>query len=115
MVKFSKICYNQNMSNQKDKAAARKQAVKELLIGIGAASLGGFLTWVSYNSARPGGRYTIYTGIIVLGGLYAVHGLWRLIFPLGIRGNKNSTPESPATAEIEPDTAEDSEKSTKED
>lgn len=89
------------MSNSKDKTTARKKALKEFLIGAGVAAAGGIATAVSYNSARPGGTYTVYTGIIALGAVYAVIGLWGLIFPLGIRGNKKIDTKSaePAMAD----------------
>lgn len=70
------------------KKAARKKALKELLIGLGVAALGALISWGSYSSAKPGGRYTVYTGIIVLGVIYAGKGAWGLIFPFGLRGDK---------------------------
>lgn len=70
------------------KKAARKKALKELLIGLAVAVAGALISWGSYSSAKPGGRYTIYTGIIVLGVIYAGKGVWGLIFPFGIRGDK---------------------------
>lgn len=84
----AEICYNRPMSNNKDKVAGRKKALKEFLIGAAVAAVGGIATAVSYNSAKPGGSYTVYTGLIALGVVYAVIGLWGLIFPLGLRGNK---------------------------
>lgn len=77
-------------SNNQDKIAGRKKALKEFLIGVAVAIVGGIATAVSYNSAKPGGSYTVYTGLIALGIVYAAIGLWRLAFPLGLRGNKKS-------------------------
>lgn len=77
------------MSNvSKYKKDARKKALKELLIGLAVAAVGGFVSWASYSSAKPGGSYTVYTGIIVLGIFYAGKGIWDLIFPFGIKGDK---------------------------
>ena len=91
------------MSNNSNKAAGRKKALKEFLIGAAIAAAGGIATAVSYNSARPGGTYTVYTGLIALGVVYAVIGLWGLIFPLGIRGDKKIDNKAAEPAVVEKD------------
>ncbi len=97
----TEICYNRPMSNNKDKVAGRKKALKEFLIGAAVAAVGGIATAVSYNSAKPGGSYTVYTGLIALGIVYAVIGLWGLIFPLGLRGNKKPSDKAAEPAVVE--------------
>lgn len=64
-----------------DKASVRKRGVIELLIGIAIAAAGGIFTAISYNTARPGERYTVYTGIIAIGIVYAFKGLFDIAFP----------------------------------
>lgn len=90
------------MSNS-NKTAGRKKALKEFLIGAAVAAVGGIATAVSYNSARPGGTYTVYTGLIALGAVYAVIGLWGIIFPLGIRGDKKINNKSAEPAVVDKD------------
>lgn len=84
------------MSNNA-KTEGRKKALKEFLIGAGVAIAGGVITAISYNNAKPGESYTVYTGIIALGVVYAVHGLYKMAFPLGLKKSKNA--EEPAVAE----------------
>ncbi len=87
-----------------DKASVRKRSIKELIIGAAVAAAGGLATFASYNSARPGGSYTVYTGIIALGIVYAVKGLIGVIMP-GIylkNQSKNQPADQPeAVAEAE--------------
>ncbi len=78
------------MSTVEDKAFARKRAIKEFLIGAAVAIAGGAMTYFSYENARPGESYTIFTGLIVLGVIYAVKGLYGIILPLGIKGLRNN-------------------------
>ncbi len=97
------------MSKLTNQATSRKEALKEFLIGLAVAAAGGLMTGISYNSARPGGTYTVFTGLIALGAIYGLHGLWRLIFPSGIKGalgkqksqsvEANSVKETAAKAE----------------
>ena len=79
------------MTNNNDKAEGRKKALKEFLIGAGVAAAGGIITYISYSTAKPGERYTIFTGVIALGVVYAVHGLYRMAFPLGLKKSDKST------------------------
>lgn len=60
---------------------ARKKGLVNLLVGAGIAALGGILSFVSYNNAKPGESYTIYTGIIVIGIIDAICGIYYLIRP----------------------------------
>ena len=64
-----------------DKASVRKRGIIELLIGVAIAAAGGIFTAISYNAARPGERYTVYTGIIAIGIVYAFKGLYDVAFP----------------------------------
>jgi len=64
-----------------DKSSVRKRGIKELIAGVAIAAVGGVATAVSYNTARPGETYTVYTGIIALGIVYAAIGLWHVAFP----------------------------------
>lgn len=84
------------MDKNNDKATARKKAVKEFAIGLAAAALGAGISFASYSSAKPGGTYTVYTGVIVLGVVYACKGLFGLVFPMGLKKSKE---EQPAVAE----------------
>lgn len=61
--------------------SARKKGITNLLVGLGIAALGGILSLVSYNTAKPGERYTIYTGFIAVGVVDAIIGLYYLINP----------------------------------
>lgn len=60
---------------------ARKRGIKNLIIGLAIAAVGGIISLISYNNARPGERYTIYTGIIAIGIVDACVGLYYLINP----------------------------------
>lgn len=86
------------MDKNNDKTAARKKAVKEFAIGLAAAALGAGISIISYNTARPGETYTVYTGIIVLGVVYACKGAFGLIFPLGLKKSKDEAVK-PAVAD----------------
>ncbi len=89
-----------------NKTNNRKKALKEFLIGAGFAALGGIATFASYNSARPGGTYTVYTGIIVLGAVYAIKGLFGLIFPNAFKKKSaGNNPKASAEALEEADEA----------
>ena len=88
------------------KAEGRKKALKEFLIGAGVAAAGGIISLISYNTAKPGETYTVYTGIIALGAVYAIHGLYRMAFPTGL---KKSDKSASAEAVIEEKAAEDDE------
>ena len=61
--------------------AARKKGLTNLGIGLAIAAAGGLLTLFSYQSARPGEKYTVYTGLIVIGIIDAICGLYQLINP----------------------------------
>lgn len=76
------------MDKNQEKSVARKKAVKEFAIGLAAAAAGAGISFVSYNSARPGGTYTVYTGIIAIGVIYACKGLFGMVFPLGLKKSK---------------------------
>lgn len=60
---------------------ARKKGLTNLGIGLAIAAVGAIISLISYNSARPGERYTIYTGIIVIGIIDAICGIYYLINP----------------------------------
>ena len=76
--------------SSKDKASVRKRGIKELIGGIVVAGAGGLATMASYNIAKPGESYTVYTGIIALGVIYAFKGLYDIAFPSGFgKSNKN--------------------------
>lgn len=92
------MCYNHSMSNSKDnsEASVRKRGIKELLSGAGIAIVGGVATYLSYSTARPGGSYTVYTGIIAIGVIYAFKGLYDIAFPAGL-GKKKNTSDNPIT------------------
>ncbi len=78
------------MDKNQEKTAARKKAIKEFAIGLAAAALGAGVSIASYNSARPGGTYTVYTGVIALGVVYACKGLFGIIFPMGLKKSKKA-------------------------
>lgn len=61
--------------------AGRKKGLINLGIGIAIAAVGGLISYASYANAKPGETYTVYTGIIVVGIIDAVCGLYYLINP----------------------------------
>lgn len=86
-----------------DKNVARKRALKEFAIGAAVAAVGGIISVISYNTAASnprGGTYTVYYGLIVVGAVYAIKGLYGLIFPLGLKGD-NNTPTTTAPKDAE--------------
>lgn len=64
---------------RQEAASARKTAIGYLAGGIVIAIVGCVLTYLSYESASPGGRYYICTGLILLGIYMAIRGLIQLI------------------------------------
>ncbi len=83
-----KMRYNTGMNKTNDKSSARKRALKELLLGAAVAIAGAVMTYASYEGARAGESYTIYTGLIVVGAIYALKGLYGVILPFGLKGLK---------------------------
>lgn len=79
------------MEKNQVKTAARKKAAKEFIIGLAVAILGAGISFASYSTARAGETYTVYTGIIVLGAIYACKGLFGLVFPMGLKKSKEAT------------------------
>ena len=59
----------------------RKKGLINLGIGLAIAAVGALISFISYNNAKPGETYTVYTGIIVIGIIDAVCGLYYLINP----------------------------------
>lgn len=98
-----------------DKTTARKRALKEFAIGVVAAAVASTVSIISYTNAASnpsGGTYTVYYGFIAFGVVYAIKGLYGLIFPMGIK-DKNNTPTSTAPkdaqAVVEAEVSEDDE------
>lgn len=90
------------MSKEVSKAKARKNGIIEFAVGAGVAALGGIMSYVSYNNAGPGETYTVYTGFIALGIVYAVKGLIDIAFPNAFKKNKKAEEEpEKATADAE--------------
>ncbi len=88
-----------------DKASVRKRGIKEILGGVAITAVGGIMTAASYNAAKPGQSYTVYTGIIALGIVYAFKGIFDVVFPAGLgKGKKESAADEKkveATAEAD--------------
>lgn len=66
------------------KADLKKRAIKEFVLGAVVAGAAGAISYASYDAAASsatGGTYTVYTGAIALGAVYAVKGLFTLLFP----------------------------------
>ena len=61
--------------------AGRKKGILNLALGAAIALVGAGMSYASYSNARPGERYTIYTGLIVIGVIDAICGLYYLINP----------------------------------
>lgn len=74
------------------KKDVRKRGIKELLGGVAVAALGIIMSVVSYNTAKAGETYTVYTGIIVLGIAYACKGVYDVAFPNGLGKKKDNEP-----------------------
>ena len=60
-------------------AAFRKAGVKVLIIGIVMAFLGVVITGISHDMAKAGGGYVIFIGLIVVGIVNIVKGLFRIL------------------------------------
>lgn len=78
---IAKLQVAEKITKTADLKDARKKGLVNLLIGAGIAALGGILSFISYNNAKPGESYTIYTGIIVIGIIDAICGIYYLIRP----------------------------------
>lgn len=83
------LCYNHGMNKEKQsnaltKEGLRKRATKEFIIGLVVAVAAGAISYASYDAAASsatGGTYTVYTGAIALGVVYAIKGGFTLLFP----------------------------------
>ncbi len=88
------------MSKQ-DVKSVRKRGIKELIGGVVVAVVGAVASYASYNMAKAGETYTVYTGIIVLGIVYAFKGVYDLAFPAGFGKKKDQEPiEAANEAEV---------------
>ncbi len=74
-----------NQANQAKKSeqlkAGRKKGLINLGIGAAIAIVGALVSYASYSNAKPGQTYTVYTGIIAVGVIDAICGLYYLINP----------------------------------
>lgn len=61
--------------------SGRKKGLTNLGIGAAIALVGVLLSVASYTNAKPGQSYTVYTGLIVVGVIDAICGLYYLINP----------------------------------
>lgn len=61
--------------------AGRKKGLINLGIGTAIALIGALISFASYSNAKPGQTYTVYTGIIAVGVVDALCGLYYLINP----------------------------------
>ncbi len=61
--------------------AGRKKGLINLGVGAAIAIVGALISYASYSNAKPGQTYTVYTGIIAIGVIDAVCGLYYLINP----------------------------------
>lgn len=61
--------------------SGRKKGLVNFGLGLAISAVGGLLTFISYSSAKPGDRYTVYTGLIVVGIIEALCGIYYLINP----------------------------------
>ncbi len=92
------------MNKNSSKPKTRKRGLIEIAAGVGLAAIGGLATAASYNAARPGESYTVYTGIIALGVVYACKGLYDAIFPNGFKkSHKDIEPAKTEKAEATAD------------
>lgn len=72
---------NQNSKKVVDAKAVRKQSLICGGGGIVMLAIGAGATALSYDNAKPGGTYTVYTGIIVLGAWFLIKGILGLVYP----------------------------------
>lgn len=74
-----------NQANKAEKSeqlkAGRKKGLINLGIGAAIAIVGALVSYASYSNAKPGQTYTVYTGIIAVGVIDAICGLYYLINP----------------------------------
>lgn len=83
----------------KSKADMRKRGIKELIGGAVIAAVGGLASMASYNMAKNGETYTVYTGIIALGAVYAIYGIIHIVFPAGFgKAKKDAEPVEAETS-----------------
>lgn len=61
--------------------SGRKKGLINLGVGAAIAIVGALISYASYSNAKPGQTYTVYTGIIAIGVIDAVCGLYYLINP----------------------------------
>jgi predicted nucleic acid-binding Zn ribbon protein len=63
----------------------RVKGLRTMFIGLVSAALGGILTISSFKSAKPGGVFFIFTGLLVFGVVYTFIGLFNFIFAKDIK------------------------------
>ena len=69
----SKEAYNNSASNARREAAGPTIVIGLVMVGIGALA-----TNISYNAAEEGGSYTIFSGLMIVGGYYILKGIVNL-------------------------------------
>ena len=84
------------------KSDLKKRAIKEFALGTVVAGAAGAISYASYDAAASsatGGTYTIYTSAIARGVVYAIKGLFTLLFPnLVLKWSNKSTAKNAKSA-----------------
>ncbi len=96
---------NQGSKKSVDTKTVRKQSLISCGGGVLLLAIGAGASMISYDSAKPGGTYTVYTGAIVLGVWFILRGLFGLIYPTFFikRAEKRAVVESHEVTEEKPE------------
>ena len=78
---LAQLALEEAAQNVADLQAARKKGLANLGIGIAIAAAGALLSYFSYQTSRPGEKYTVFTGLIVVGIIDALCGIYYIIRP----------------------------------
>jgi hypothetical protein len=70
----------QELRTEAIRQANRRAGWQTAAKGAGLATLGGVVTLWSYSAAEAGGSYVVTTGLLAVGVVYTVAGLYRGVF-----------------------------------
>lgn len=69
-----------NQASSLKQEAFRQKGSEMFFQGIGWMVLGAIITGFTYSMAAPGGTFVVTTGLFVVGGIYIIAGIFRMIF-----------------------------------
>lgn len=69
-----------NQASSLKQEAFRRNGSEMFFQGIAWMVLGAIVTGITYAMAAPGGTFMVTTGLFIVGGIYIIAGIFRMIF-----------------------------------